>query len=98
MANLLLVILAIWSFAVGWLVGSRKYKKAQKKFVIYQVVVTNEENRVVDNVNNNYITLENIVKTCDANSKEEAIGLFVESIKDIKVKKKIEPIGCFEII
>ena len=63
-----------------------------KKFIVIQMQIDNE---IIEG-NNKNISMSNIVRQIEAESKEIAIGKFVIATQDIKAKKKMN-IECYDL-
>ena len=63
-----------------------------KKFIVIQMQIDNE---IIEG-NNKNISMSNIVRQIEAESKEIAIGKFVIATQDIKAQKKMN-IECYDL-
>lgn len=63
-----------------------------KTYILIQIQI--ERNAIVDK--EQQVTISNIIRKVQANSKEEAIGKFVLSTANIRAHQKLE-IDCFDI-
>jgi hypothetical protein len=63
-----------------------------KKFIVIQMQIDNE---IIEG-NNKNISMSNVVRQIEAESKEIAIGKFVIATQDIKAQKKMN-IECYDL-
>lgn len=63
-----------------------------KKFIVIQMQIDNE---IIEGKNRN-ISMSNVVRQIEAESKEIAIGKFVIATQDIKAQKKMN-IECYDL-
>ena len=63
-----------------------------KKFIVIQMQIDNE---IIEG-NNKNISMSNVVRQIEAESKEIAIGKFVIATQDIKSQKKMN-IECYDL-
>ena len=63
-----------------------------KKFIVIQMQIDNE---IIEG-NNKNISMSNVVRQIEAESKEIAIGKFVIATQDIKAQKKLN-IECYDL-
>ena len=63
-----------------------------KKFIVIQMQINNE---IIEG-NNKNISMSNVVRQIEAESKEIAIGKFVIATQDIKAQKKMN-IECYDL-
>ena len=69
-----------------------KIYSKMKKFIVIQMQIDNE---VIEG-NNKNISMSNVVRQIEAESKEIAIGKFVIATQDIKAQKKMN-IECYDL-